>query len=154
MRQWCILFEHYSLLMFRTLPLWELRRFTNWLFLRRQVEHKAEGRRHSVSFYMNYNDEKVFWTKLEIIQCSTHPVYGDFSLTKLRIMPKPNALTIHIQCLQECHVFFFCFAVVESIMRGENVGITPRRSRSSTVLTQQQPVSDMMVRIIAHCSLK
>jgi len=42
----------------------------------------------------------------------------------------------------------FCFAVVESIMRGENVGITPRRSRSSAVLTQQQPVSDLMVRII------
>ncbi|KAF7265412.1 hypothetical protein GWI33_021170 [Rhynchophorus ferrugineus] len=27
--------------------------------------------------------------------------------------------------------------VVESIMRGENVGITPRRSRSSALLNQQ-----------------
>ncbi|KAJ3665190.1 hypothetical protein Zmor_000697 [Zophobas morio] len=33
--------------------------------------------------------------------------------------------------------------VVESIMRGENVGITPRRSRSAVLQTQhqQQPVS-------------
>jgi hypothetical protein len=34
-------------------------------------------------------------------------------------------------------------------MKGENVGITPRRSRSSAVLTQQQqqPVSDLLIRI-------
>lgn len=31
--------------------------------------------------------------------------------------------------------FFLCYAVVESIMRGEVVGMTPRRSRSSTALT-------------------
>lgn len=31
--------------------------------------------------------------------------------------------------------FFLSYAVVESIMRGEVVGMTPRRSRSSTALT-------------------
>jgi len=35
----------------------------------------------------------------------------------------------------ESRFFFLSYAVVESIMRGEVVGMTPRRSRSSTALT-------------------
>jgi hypothetical protein len=149
MRQWCILSEHYSLLIFLTLPLKELRRFSNWLFLRRQAEHKTGGRRHCVSFYMKSHDKtkKVFRTE----------VWDEsgFQLTllmlrKLRIMPIYTRIFFFSVPTRMLYVlfFFFLFTVVESIMRGENVGITPRRSRSSAVLTQQQPVSDLMDRII------
>lgn len=36
------------------------------------------------------------------------------------------------------HAVFSLVSVVESIMRGEDVGITPRRSRSAVLQTQQQ----------------
>lgn len=38
--------------------------------------------------------------------------------------------------------------VVESIMRGENVGITARRSRSSSVLTQSQQLTVRRLELI------
>jgi hypothetical protein len=107
------------------------------------VEHKTEGRRHSVSFYMKSHDEKkCFELKSEIKSVFNSPrlYWENYGLC-------PNHIYKYTVPTRMLYVLF-CFAVVESIMRGENVGITPRRSRSSAVLTQQQPVSDLMVRII------